>query len=59
MLSNILILLVIVAAIAGACIKLFIDKKNGIQCPGCPYSKQGSQGCNCSDSSACKTREDV
>jgi hypothetical protein len=54
MLSNILTLLVIVAVIAGACIKLFIDKKNGIQCPGCPYSKMGNQICNCSDPTACK-----
>jgi hypothetical protein len=53
MLANILTLLVIVAVIAGACLKLVIDKKNGIKCSGCPYSKLGNQDCSCPDPSAC------
>lgn len=53
MLANILTLLVIVAVIAGACLKLIVDKRNGIKCSGCPYSKLSNQNCSCSDPSAC------
>ena len=54
MLANILTLLVIVAVIVLACLKLVIDKKNGIKCSGCPYSKMSNQGCTCSEPSACR-----
>ena len=54
MLANIVTLLVIAAVIAGACLKLVIDKKNGAQCSGCPYSKLGNQDCHCSDQSVCR-----
>jgi hypothetical protein len=53
MLANILTLLVIVAVIAGACLKLIVDKRNGIKCSGCPYSKLGNQDCHCADLSTC------
>ncbi len=55
MLANILTLLVIVVVIAGACLKLIVDKKNGIKCSGCPYSKLGNQGCHCTDPSTCSS----
>jgi hypothetical protein len=53
MLANILTLLVIVAIIAGASLKLIVDKRNGIKCSGCPYSKLGNQDCSCPDPSVC------
>jgi hypothetical protein len=43
MVANIVTLLVIVTVIALACLKLVIDKKNGVQCSGCPYGKLGNQ----------------
>lgn len=49
MLTNIITFLIIVAIIAGACVKLTLDKKNGIRCSGCPYGKIGNPGCNCPD----------
>lgn len=54
MLANIVTLLVIMTVITLACLKLVIDKKNGAQCSGCPYSKLGNQSCNCSDPSVCR-----
>ncbi len=54
MLEHIATLLIISIIITGACIKLIIDKKNGIQCSGCPYSKISNQDCNCSDQLPCK-----
>lgn len=49
MLGNILLFLIIAAIIGGALAKLIADKKKGIPCSGCPYSKAAAAGCNCSD----------
>jgi hypothetical protein len=44
---NLLVSLIIVLIIAGACYKLIADKKKGIKCSGCPYSAISEQGCQC------------
>ena len=59
MLGNIATLLAISIIIIGACSKLIIDKKNGIQCPGCPHSKISNQACHCSDLLSCKEISEV
>ena len=46
-------------AITGACIKLFVDKKNGVHCSGCLHSKLGNQNCNCSNQLPCKEISEV
>ncbi len=47
MIQNIIVLLIVVAAVAGAIAKIIIDKRNGIKCAGCPYSKNyNSEGCS-------------
>ncbi len=55
MLVNLLVFLIIVLIIAGACYKLIVDKKNGVKCSGCPYSEMSEQGCHCCDQPALKT----
>lgn len=49
MLTNMIILLIIVAIIAGASIKLIHDRRKGTPCSGCPYSGLDNQSCKCSD----------
>jgi hypothetical protein len=48
MLGNILLLAVIATVIGGALAKLIIDKRKGIKCSGCPYSRIGANDCSCS-----------
>jgi hypothetical protein len=45
MLPNVLTVLIIAAIVLGASRKIIIDKKNGVQCPGCPQSKVAHGGC--------------
>jgi hypothetical protein len=49
MLGNILLFLIIAAIIGGALAKLIADKKKGVPCSGCPYSKAAAGECSCSD----------
>jgi len=49
MLGNILLFLIIAAIIGGAVAKLIADKKKGVPCSGCPYSKAAAGECSCSD----------
>jgi hypothetical protein len=39
MLENIIVLLIVVAVVAGAVAKIIVDKKSGVKCSGCPHSK--------------------
>lgn len=52
MLANVIVILIIAALVAGACAKIIIDKRNGVQCPGCPYSRVGKERCRCSNLSS-------
>lgn len=49
MLGNILLFLIIAVIIGGALAKLVSDKKKGVPCSGCPYSKSAAGECSCSD----------
>ncbi len=53
MLTNVIIVLIIAAIIAGAAAKLIFDRKKGAPCSGCPYSGLGNQSCHCADQSTC------
>jgi len=53
MFGNILLFLVIAAIIGGAVTKLIADKKKGVHCSGCPYSRIDAGGCSCFDQSEC------
>ena len=44
MLGNIIVVMIIVAIATGAIAKIIIDKRNGVQCSGCP---------SCPSKSAC------
>lgn len=37
--ENVIVLLIITGIVAGALAKIIIDKKNGVQCSGCPCSQ--------------------
>jgi hypothetical protein len=43
--SNIIVILVILAIVCAAITKIVIEKKNGARCIGCPSS--GKSNCNC------------
>lgn len=46
---NVVLGLVIAVMFSGAIYKIYRDKKNGVKCAGCPYSKSdGSKGTGCS-----------
>jgi TRAP-type C4-dicarboxylate transport system permease small subunit len=51
--QNIIVFLVIGAIIAGAIAKIVIDRKNGVKCSGCPYSKE------CSTAGMCSSQTDL
>jgi len=53
MLTNLVIVLIIVAIIAGAAAKLISDRKKGGPCSGCPYSGLGDQSCHGQDHLSC------
>jgi len=53
MLTNLIIVLIIAVIVAGATVKLIIDKKKGAPCSGCPYSGLGNQSCHGADQSTC------
>ena len=45
---NIVLVLVILAIIAGAVLYIYKAKKRGEKCIGCPYAKQcGAKNCGC------------
>ena len=39
MLGNMIVIVIIAAIVAAAIAKIAADKKNGVKCMGCPYSK--------------------
>jgi len=46
--TNIIVIIVIIAILAGASAKIFSEKKKGAKCVGCPYSQvSNSSGCSC------------
>ena len=53
MLANVIVIFIIAALVTGACAKIIIDKRNGIQCTGCPCSKVEKEKCTCSNLSSC------
>lgn len=56
MLANVIVILIIAALIAGACAKIIIDKRNGMQCSGCPCSRVDKEKCTCSNLSSCGSK---
>lgn len=48
MFGNLLVLLVVAAILGLAAGKIRTDKKKGIQCTGCPYSRECAAGAACS-----------
>ena len=49
MLANVLVFLAVTAILCGSAMKILIDRKNGIQCTGCPYSRKCKAVSACSD----------
>ncbi|MFP4660773.1 MAG: FeoB-associated Cys-rich membrane protein [Halanaerobiales bacterium] len=46
--ANIIVSIIILAIVAVAIAKIVIEKRKGVKCIGCPYSK-GDSGCSCED----------
>lgn len=49
--GDIIVLLIIATIVIAAIAKIVIDKKNGVQCAGCPAGK------TCSSKSACSSNQ--
>jgi len=47
MLGNIIVLLIVTAMLGGAIAKMINDKKKGVRCAGCPYSRECSEKNRC------------
>jgi len=48
--SNIIVILVIVAIIGAAIAKIIIEKKKGVKCIGCPSGGTSKNNCGCNTS---------
>ncbi len=44
---DIIVILIILAIVGAAIIKLLREKKKGVKCIGCPYSGTGKGNCSC------------
>jgi hypothetical protein len=45
--SNIIVILVILAIVCAAIAKIIIEKKKGAKCIGCPYGGTSKSNCDC------------
>lgn len=45
--TNIIIILVLLAIVGAAITKIVMEKKKGVKCIGCPYSGSGKSSCSC------------
>jgi hypothetical protein len=45
--ADIIVIIIILAIIAGAITKVVIEKRSGNKCIGCPHGKSGSRNCGC------------
>lgn len=48
--ANMIVILIILAIIAGAIAKIVVEKRKGNRCIGCEHGKSGSSSCGCNDS---------
>lgn len=48
--TNIIVVVIILAIVTGAITKIVIEKRKGARCIGCSCGKTGSSNCNCDDS---------
>ena len=49
--ANYIVVAILALVIGGAVYYIYRAKKNGQKCIGCPYSKQCSGSCSCSNNS--------
>lgn len=47
--ANIIVVVIVLAIVTAAIAKIIIEKRKGVKCIGCPYSKTG-RSCSCKDS---------
>ncbi len=47
--ANIIVMIIILAIITIAIAKIVIEKRKGVKCIGCPYSKPCGSSCGCDD----------
>ena len=47
MIANLVVFMVIATLIAGAVLKIYVEKRRGAKCIGCPYSREctGKRSC--------------
>jgi hypothetical protein len=48
--TNIIVILVLLAIVGGATAKIVSEKKKGVKCIGCPHSGTGKSNCGCNTS---------
>lgn len=47
--ANLIVIIIMLAIIAGAITKIVMEKRRGTKCIGCPYGKSGGNNCSCID----------
>lgn len=55
--ENIIVLIIIAVLVAGAIVKIILDKRNGVKCSGCPHSKACSSKMKCPGQSPADSSE--
>ena len=45
--TDIIVILVLLAIVGGAITKIVTEKKKGVKCIGCPHSGTGKSSCSC------------
>ena len=58
MLTNVILVIILLAIAGGASLYLYRAKKRGEHCVGCPHAKQcGGKSCNCGSSNDSKSKQ--
>lgn len=47
--TNIIVIIIILAIITGAIAKIVVEKRNGAKCIGCPHGKSSGSNCSCEE----------
>lgn len=48
--ANIIVIIIILAILAGAIAKIVVEKRKGNKCIGCEHGKSGGASCGCNGS---------
>ena len=44
--KNVIIIMILAVCVGGACYDIYVNRKKGVKCMGCPHEKSCSGGCS-------------